>query len=326
MGFWTKYYSTLLKGVRATAWKERIEARRAVRKFRKGGHEYEHAIKLIQRHRVTSALRELKKALEALGASSHNADAFIFNVLTEDKALVHAEMSILQALLELSQVTQNDPTLRKLERALAQAMFNGTKYYKFAEPGERAEYKQVLLILNEAKGNRNKLMANLGLMFKREVTASWLERYPWTRGATREKIDILALQRIALRIRVLKAKFKPKLEKEAERELTKEITEIAAELEDAFRNSYSIKKRDIILILKILYDLHTIQGLIEDSEQKHFLPKDPSKELLSMIEKTENAIVQDFQSIAQGFRIVIAAIEKFDSEAARDITQLARAA
>ena len=326
MGYWTKYYSTLLKGVRATSWKERIEARRAVRKFRKGGHEYESAMALIKVHRVTSALGKLKKALEALGVSSHNADAFIFNVLTEDKALVKAEIGILQALLELSQVTHNDTTLRKFERYLAIAILDGTKNYKFAERGERQEYQQVLLILNEAKADRNKFMANLKLMFQKEATVSILSRLPMARGATREKVDILRLQRIAQRIRSLKARFKPKLEKEAERELIEDTREIAADLKDAFYNSYAIKKRDIFVVLKILYDLHNIKQLIEESVQKHYLPQQPSQELLEMIEKTENAIVQDFQTVAQGFRIVIAAIEKVDKEAERDIAELARAA
>ncbi|MBI3035685.1 hypothetical protein HYY71_05175 [Candidatus Woesearchaeota archaeon] len=316
----------MLKGVRATSWKERIEARRAVKRFRKGSREYVRAMTLIEEHKVTSALRKLKKALEALGVSSHNADAFIFNVLTEDKALVKAEIGILQALLELSQVTRNDPPLRKLERDLAIAILDGTKNYKFAERGERKEYQQIMLIVNEAKADRNKLMANLRLMFQKEANVSILARLPLARGATREKVDILRLQRIAQRIRSLKARFKPKLEKEAEKELIQDTQEIAADLKDAFYNSYTIKKRDILLVLKILYDLHNIKELITKSIQQHYLPQQPSQELLEMIEKTENAIVQDFQTVAQGFRIVIAAIEKLDKEAEKEVGELARAA
>src|SRR3989338_8413293 len=192
MGFYTKYFSTLLRGVRATAWKERIEAGRAVRKLRKSDKLYQRASKLVKEHRVTSGMKKLKKTLDVLGVSAHNADNFIFNVLTEDKALVKTEQQILQALLELSQITpNNNPTLKRLEKDLAMAVLEGTKYYKFAEPGEREEYKQVLLILNEAKGNRNKFMAKLNLMFQKQDTVSMFSRFPMKSGASREKTDIL---------------------------------------------------------------------------------------------------------------------------------------
>ena len=91
----------------------------------------------------------------------------------------------------------------------------------------------------------------------------------------------------------------------------------------ANEDPYTIKKRDTILILKILYDLHTIKELIEDSIQKHNLPQLPSQELISNIEKIENSIVQDFQTVAQGFRIVIAAIERVDKESEIEVERLA---
>ena len=95
MGFYTKYFSTLFKGVRATAWKERIEARRAIRKLRKGSREWESAARLIQEHRVTASLKKLRQALTDLSGSSSNADKFIFNATTQDRALVMAEQEIL---------------------------------------------------------------------------------------------------------------------------------------------------------------------------------------------------------------------------------------
>jgi len=327
MGFYTKYFSTLLRGVRATAWKERIEAGRAVRKLRKSDKLYQRASKLVKEHRVTSGMKKLKKTLDVLGVSAHNADNFIFNVLTEDKALVKTEQQILQALLELSQITpNNNPTLKRLEKDLAMAVLEGTKYYKFAEPGEREEYKQVLLILNEAKGNRNKFMAKLNLMFQKQDTVSMFSRFPMKSGASREKTDILKLQHIAQRIKFLKEKFKQHLDKEVGRELMEDTKEIASDLKDAFYDTYTIKKRGTMLILKILYDLHSIGQLIDTSVEKHYLPKEPSQELILSIKKTENEIVQDFQIVAQGFRIVIAAIEKLDKEAESEVTQLARAA
>src|SRR3989344_1301354 len=127
MGYYSKYFSTLLKGVRATSWKERIEARRAISKLRKGDRRWQNARKLLKVHRVTASLKQFGKAIDLLEQSRHNADSFIFNVLTEDKALVKAEQEILQALMELSQVTRNDATLIKFESQLAIAVYEGTK-------------------------------------------------------------------------------------------------------------------------------------------------------------------------------------------------------
>lgn len=326
MGFYTKYFSTLLKGVRATSWKERIEARRAIRKFKRGGKEVKRTIQLIEEHGVTKSEKETIKALDALSRSAEEAYKFIFNVITQDKALVKAEQSILQALLELSQVTpKGDTTLRKLERDLALAILDGTKNYKYAERGERQEYQQVMLIVNEAKADKNKFMANIRLMFKDEDTVSLLSRFPMARGATREKIDILDLQRIANYIRALKVRFRPKLEKEAEHELMKDTQKVVADLKDAFYNSYTIKKRDTMLVLRILYYVHYLKEMLRNYIEKHYLPKVQTEQAIERIEKIENAIVQDFQTVAQGFRIVIAAIEKLDKEAERDIAELARA-
>lgn len=323
MGFYTKYFSTLLKGVRATSWKERIEARRAISKLRKSDRRWKRAYDLLKVHRVTASLREFKNAIPLLNKSLHNADAFIFNVLTEDKALVKAEQGILQALMELSQVTKNNPTLRKFEKELALAVYEGTKKYRYAEQGEREEYRRVEAIVNEAKGNRNKLMANLALMFQKEDTVSFLLRFPMRSGASREKTDILHLQSIATRLRGLTAGFKPSLEKNAEAELRREVQEVAIDIRDAFFNTYDIKKKDILIVLKILYDLHQIKRIITTAIDEHNLPKASSEEFLEQIEKHENAIVQDFQTVAQGFRIVIAVIEKLEKEALTDSERIA---
>jgi len=187
MGYYAKTLSMVIRGTRGTAWKERLEAKKAIRKLRKGAKEWERARELISEHRVTPAQRKLRKALADLDVASHKADAFIFNVLTQDKALVQTEQRILQALVELSQATGNNPALLKIERSLALAILNGTKYDRYAEPGERKEYQQVMLVLNEAKGNRNKFMASLRLMFKDEDTVSMFSTIPMAKVATIKK-------------------------------------------------------------------------------------------------------------------------------------------
>ena len=324
MGYYTKYFSTLFKGTRATAWKERVEARRAIRQLRIGDVFYEKAMGLIEEHRVTAALRKIRTAIKSLANSAKNADAFIFNVVTQDDSQAKAELDILKALMELSQVIpKGDATLLKLERNLILAVLVGTQKDPFAEKGERAEYRQVELITNEAENDKERLMGKLRLMFQKKDTVSILSRIPMRRGASRQKTDILGLRNVAKKIRSLKARFKPNREKAAEQELVVDTQEVVADLKDAFRNSYLIKKRDLIIILKILYDLHSLRLLILNSIEKHYLPQQPGNELIDEIGKIESTIVKDFHPVAQGFRIVIAKIDDVKREAGRDIRQLA---
>ena len=65
MGFWSEYYSTLFKGLAATSWKEKVEARRLVKGLHKEDHKLYVEIRAkVAEHRVTSALRELERYIK----------------------------------------------------------------------------------------------------------------------------------------------------------------------------------------------------------------------------------------------------------------------
>ena len=65
MGFYTEYFSTLLKGLRITALKERIEVRRVVNNLKKADHLLYTSLweDVEKKHKVTKALKEEKKFL-----------------------------------------------------------------------------------------------------------------------------------------------------------------------------------------------------------------------------------------------------------------------
>ena len=65
MGFYTEYFSTLFKGVRMTALKERVEVRRVVNNIRKADYFLYKSLweDVEKNHQVTKALREEDKLI-----------------------------------------------------------------------------------------------------------------------------------------------------------------------------------------------------------------------------------------------------------------------
>ena len=139
MGFWSKYYSTLLKGLTATTWKEKSEARRLVKSLKKEDHELYVKIRdKVATHHVTAALEDLKHFLTQVRKSAEVAEKFIFNAITQDRQLLQAEKEILNALKEVSQKTAKtkNNVIKKLERELALSISQGSKEAEGDERGE----------------------------------------------------------------------------------------------------------------------------------------------------------------------------------------------
>lgn len=326
MGFYGKYFSTLFRGLLATSWKERIEARKAVNALAKGIDDIEKGRKDIKDHRVTRAIKELKRAINELKISAENADKFIFNAVTVDRQLVAEEAGIMEALMNLSNETGNHPKLLELEEHLALILLVTTE--KHGEKEEREEYKLVELILNLATKRKDIFMAKLKQMFLKEGDLSRLFKVPMRSGVTRERIDIQKLKKInrdindlALRFRAHK-KGEKELDRSAEIVLTRDIKEVGVDLYDAFKNSYYIKKRDLVLIMKILYDLHYIQELLDFYVRMNFFPRESADGLKKQVVDIEKKIMDNFHPIAQGFRIVIASLDNIEKKAKVEIAKI----
>ncbi|MEK6983903.1 MAG: hypothetical protein AABX33_04990 [Nanoarchaeota archaeon] len=330
MGFWTKYFSTFLRGLGATSWKEKIEATRAVNALYRGLEDIKKARTDIEIHRVTRALKELRRALQRLEKSAEYADKFIFNAITVDKQLVRAMQDILERLIDLSKITGMNKTLLNRERELTLAILEGTK--KYGDRLEREDYKYVEMILNLAKGGKDTFMSKIKQMFIKEGDVSKLFKIPMKKGVTREKIDIQNLIQIARDLDVLIHNFslhKRKTEeelREGEGQLYLDTKKVAFALKDAFYQSYNIKKRDMILILRVLYDVHLVKEIIEKNVEQDNLPKAPTDKFKLKVLEIEEKILAQFHPVAQGFRIVIHAVEEIEKKAAVEATYFAELA
>ena len=316
MGYYTKYFSTIFRGLTMTTWKERSEARRLIYELKNEDNLlYKKIVKKVEEeHKVTSALEDLNKLIRELRKSAENSEKLLFNQLTVDLQILEAEKDILKALKELSQKTGSNVVLHKLERELALSIYEGTK---LAEAQDREEYKQVLLIIDEAEAHHKDFMQAIRLRFQKEDFQTILARFAIRAEISRERKDIQLLKKLAGDIRRLTTKIRSmnkKDEGEVRRVLEKDYLQIRDALKDAFYQSYMIKKRDTMMVLKILNNLNNLKEFLIRWAKEHDLPLTSVQNLLNEITKLESSIVKEFQPIAQGMRIIIASTQRVEKD------------
>ena len=324
MGFWAEYYSTLFKGLTATSWKEKVEARRLVRGLKKEDHELFDTIRQeVEEHRVTRALRDLNKIVPQINKTAEIAEKLIFNEITQERQAINAEKSILEALKKLSDVAAANPknqVIKKIERELAISVYQGSKD---AESEDRKEYKIVMEILDESHLHHKDWMEKIRLMFQKEDKQSILTRWALRSEIADEKRDIKMLRRVAEDILDLIPKVKAQKDSKKagdllESTLAKDYEKVRVGVQDAFKNTYLIKKRVLLMFMKILFDLHTLQEMITKWAEESDLPRESSERLIEKVQKVEEDIAKHFQPLAQGFRILISAIDNIQNLASQE--------
>ena len=324
MGFYTKYFSTLLKGVWATAFKERIETRRLINNLNKADHLLYKSIfeDVDKKHRVTKAIREEKKLLGELKKSVENAYSLIFNLSTEEITLLKAVEDILKELEAFSKSVPPNPQLKKVERELVLTIFEAVKK---DEQEEREEYKQVMLVVNESEKVDSIFMQKVKLIFQKETAQTLLAKWAMRSAIRKAKVDILKLQKIPIMIKALRRRLTEKGKKESVDKVIGElygtIQEIKKYCKDAFYELYLLQKRDLIITLKILVDLDNLKLFNENWVGKHNMPKDPTEEKNKEILDIEKKISSEFRTIAQSFRIIISKIQELEKEAQIDASR-----
>lgn len=326
MGFYTEYFSTLLKGIRITALKERIEVRKVINNIRIADHILYKSLweDVEKEHKVTRAIREEEKLIEELKKSAENAYSLSFNLSTEDVQLLQTVEDILKELEAFSKSVSH-PQLKKVEREFALTILQALKK---AESEEREGFKQVMTIINEAEEkNRNKFMANIRLAFQEEEQQTILAKFAARAEIRKIKVDILKLQGIPIKIKALRRRLtEKKKEKDGIEKVIGElygtIQEIKKDCNEAFKEMFYIKKRIGLITLKILLDLNNLRTYNEQWIGKKFMPQEPIEEKNKEIDKTESKISQGFHTIAQAFRIIITKVQKLEKEAEVDASQM----
>ena len=304
-----------------TSWKERFESRKLVFLLKREDYDLYKKIKeKVAEHRVTSALEDLNKLIKEVQQSAEYAEKLLFNALTVDNQILKNERLIIEHLKELSKAVGKNKVLKDLERELALSIYEGTK---LAEAQDREEYKLILLILDESENSHKGFMEAIRLRFQKEITQTTLARFAIRMEINREKKDIKVLEKVAIDIKKLTdtIKYARKKEEDLKGELEKDYIRVRDALKDAFYNSYMIKKRDIMMILKILFNLNNLRKFLIIWSEEHNLPRSNVQSLLNDIEKIESWIAKNMRPIAQGMRIIINGIAGIEKEAFAQASQ-----
>jgi len=321
MGYYTKYFSTLLKGIWFVSFKERREARRALANLKSGSKQlYENLLeKVEEQHRVTKAIDLEKRLIARLKASLENAYNLLFNAEMQESKFLKVTEETLKELHEMSteidkrSVSLNQmgyfKQLKQIRMEIAVAIYKGLKK---GESEEREEFKPVMLVINMAHEEHNKFMEAVRLAFKEKETQTALTRFAMRREIVLIRSDINKIKKIKKKI----IKLKNKISKGVKLEII--ISELTSEknhlqyITDAFYESYLLKKRDMLIVLKALYDLNMLGRFNEMWVDKNWMPRQAVLDKNKAIEEVEQKISEEFHVVAQAFRIMIEKIGKLE--------------
>lgn len=315
MGFYTQYFSTLLKNIRATAFKERWESRKIVNKLKDSDHRLYKSLfeKVEKTHEVSKAIREEGKLLKSLQIAAENADKLMFNVETEEITLLKTIEEILKELETFSKAVKGNGEVKKLELELLQQILLALRK---AEVEDQKEFKQVrtIIVLSEGK-NVGNFMQELRLRFQEKDVQTILAKFALRHEARKALTDILKLRRIPSQIRHLTNKLTKDKKAKTEdivSELYVIIREIKQYLNDAFYELFLIMKRDTLFMLKILYDLNNLFNFNLKWIGKSYMPPKAVGEKNKKIFEIEQKISKDFHTFAQAFNIILKKIGELE--------------
>ena len=339
MGYYAKYYSTLLRGLGPTVFKIRWNNRKLVNEVRKeDAMIYKKIINLIQEHKVTKGLRNLGRLKKMIKRSVDRAEVLIFNIITVDRQGEKAKKEFLDALTELSKQAgkigqKNVKLLLDLEEGIAKVFAEETKKQM---TGERGEYKMVMEIMNTAGKGHEEFMDRVRLSLQKYSSQTFFAKWAMRSEIKSEKRDILILQAHAEKIRnyikkAIRETHSTKAQYQVVKELQGSYEHIINAVRDFQKESYLLKKRDLLLVIKILVNVDLLKQQLEKWKKINFLPPESADEIIDFVNKeVEGRLVEGFRAIAQGFRILIHDTEEDYKEAqkliASDIAVSRRAA
>lgn len=326
MGFYTKYFSTLLKNIRATAFKEKWESRKIVNKLKDSDHRlYKSLFDEVEKtHQVSKAIREEDKLLKSLQIAAENADKLMFNAATEEITLLKTVEEILKELESFSKAVKGNGEIKKLELELLQQILLAMQK---AEEDDQKEFKQVRTIINLSEGREvGQFMQELRLRFQRKDVQTVLAKFALRHEARKALTDILALRRIPTKIKLLTARLNEKnvKMKAIMEELYVLIREIKKYLNDAFYELFLIMRRDTLFMLKILYDLHNLFEFNLKWAGKSYMPPNAVSEKNRKITEINHKIASDFHTFAQAFNIILKKMEELEKIVEADMATFSR--
>jgi|SRR3989344_2441353 len=323
MGYNLEYVSTVFKSPWATTLKERWEARKAINNLRASDKRlYQKLPGLVEKeHRVTAASREEDVIIKELKISAANGYSLAFNVATMDMAALKAINQVIDSWLKVIKAsgkfsgTRPFKKLEAISQLFRQLM---DKALGKAIGKERDEMKDVMILVNESVNkNHSQFMEAMRLRFQKETSQSMLAKLAIRSEIISERRAIRAFDfiakkcdRIASEIESAKGKNAQDRFENAVNQLEALAKEGASDVEYVFEQAYLIKRRDFLLMLKLIVNSEVLKGMNRQWLVKHFMPEEPINKREMEIDKIEEKIAHEFHTIAQALRISINGIDK----------------
>ena len=344
MGFYTEYFSTLLKSDWALSIKQRWDSKRVVRYSRK-------ADKLIYvtlpeevevKHKVTSALKDEDKAIEAINEVIKYGLQLAFNSSYEDETILRAEKHLIENMEKFHELMDkmkkdekitkayiNNQMILNVERELEYLSKKFAliikKQTQIAIGRAREEMKQVMTIIDQShKYDKDSFMTAFRQKFSSNTSQTYLPRLAFNYDIKHEKGLILRLERLSVRLEEQKKLFERILNniniryKELPKivQKFKEIVEESEkDIEGVFLYSYKIKKRDFLMMLTMLVNAGVFKKLNVRWVRMHFMPAIPTETRIKDVEKIEGKAAEKIHVVAQALRILINAEENIEKQA-----------
>lgn len=321
MGFYTQYFSTLLKNIRATAFKERWESRKIVNKLKDSDHRLYKSLfdEVENKHQVSKAIKDEEKLLKSLRIAAENADKLMFNAETEEITLLKTVEQILKELETFSKAMKGNGEVKKLELELLQQILLALQK---AEVEDQKEFKQVRTIIVLSEGRQvGQFMEELRLRFQRKDVQTILAKFALRHEARKALTDILALRRIPSKIKLLTARLDQiaigKLKQYPTRKNIMEdlyvlIRDVKKYLNDAFYELFLIMRRDTLFMMKILYDLNNLFEFNLKWAKQSYMPPNAVSQKNQKIVEINHKIANDFHTFAQAFNIILKKMEELE--------------
>ena len=95
------------------------------------------------------------------------------------------------------------------------------------------------------------------------------------------------------------------------------IKESSADIEKSFYEAYLIKKRDFLLMLKLLVNIEVLKGMNKKWVLMHFMPSEMVGRKEVQLDEIEDKVAKEFHTIAQALRISMVRIERLDAKIAQ---------
>lgn len=341
MGYLLEKYSTLFKGL----WITYLKERRLSGKITKHmgllhSNIYVTLPKLVDEHKVTKALKLVKKLVEGgkvlfifpkkglLEETSKEEYKFIFDEMYSEESVLKGIIQLEKMLEQLKAKSHADHKKdieeleKKVDNIIAIHLLNAIKKLRRYDKGA---YKDDMNVINAAKTvDKESFMNQLKVLFK-DMDVSRLRRFPIRKDVRVFKRDSIKLKtdekNIKKVVKEIEDMLKGKKVKDSPKEIIEKIEQLAKQIEhdlvEGFHEAYKGMKRifNLIYLLTGYEDVLSLQ--LEGWAKENKLPKLPVQEYITELRGIRAKRINEMHVIAQALRRIYQEEKNIEKEAVK---------